>query len=86
MYELILTQDAAKLYDQADGPLVKRLNRCFDQLVEDPFGNPNTKRLHGDLAGCYRYRIGDWRVIYRIEQERSVIIIMIVHRSAAYKG
>ncbi|MGB6298988.1 MAG: type II toxin-antitoxin system mRNA interferase toxin, RelE/StbE family [Rivularia sp. (in: cyanobacteria)] len=44
------------------------------------------KSLKGNLAGYSRYRIGDYRVIYQIDDEnKQVIISNIVHRSEAYE-
>ena len=44
-------------------------------------GDANTiKRLSGKLAGHLRYRIGDWRVIYRIDdQENRILVHSIAH-------
>jgi mRNA-degrading endonuclease RelE of RelBE toxin-antitoxin system len=36
------------------------------------------------LAGRLRYRVGDWRVIYRIEDHR-VVILSIAHRREVYE-
>lgn len=86
MYELLLTRDAHRFYERADVPLVKRLNRCFEYLQQSPYEHPNIKRLRGPLAGSYRYRIGDWRVIYKVDEEkRQVTILLILHRSEAYR-
>jgi mRNA interferase RelE/StbE len=86
MYDLLLTHRAQRFYEQADAPLARRLNRCFEQLRKNPTEHPNIKRLKGSLSGCLRYRVGDWRVIYEInETERSVTILLVVHRSSAYQ-
>jgi mRNA interferase RelE/StbE len=38
------------------------------------------------FAGLYRYRVGDWRVIYEIQQEERVVnILQIVRRDKAYE-
>jgi mRNA-degrading endonuclease RelE of RelBE toxin-antitoxin system len=38
------------------------------------------------LAGHSRYQIGDWRVVYRVDgQKREVTVLLIVHRSTAYR-
>lgn len=85
-YELELARDALKFYEEADEQLVKRLHRCFDQLSRDPRQHPNAKRLKGPLAGYWRYRIGDWRVVFRVDDnERVVTIILIAHRTKAYR-
>ena len=85
MYEVWLTRDAEQFYQGADDPLARRLNRCFDQLRRNPHDHANIKRLKGPLAACWRYRVGDWRVVYRVnEDEHVVTVLLIAHRSRAY--
>jgi len=37
------------------------------------------------LAGYFRYRVGDWRVIYGVDEEKRIVTtLLIVHRSKAY--
>jgi Txe/YoeB family toxin of Txe-Axe toxin-antitoxin module len=57
MYEVWLTRDAQKFYEDADDPLARRLNRCFEQLQRNPYEYPDIKRLEGPLAGHWRYRV-----------------------------
>ena len=86
MYEIRLTRDAQAFYETADAALVRQLHRCFEQLRQNPYVHPNIRRLKGPLAGQWRYRIGDWRVIYRVQDEQQVVIVLlIVHRSKAYR-
>ena len=86
MHDLVLTTEAQQFYEQADLPLVRQLHRCFDQLRQNPYQHPNIKRLRGPLAGSFRYRVGDWRVIYQVDgKEHIVTILLIVHRSRAYR-
>ena len=86
MYEVFLTREAQRFYERADPVLVRKLNRCFERLRENPYEHPNIKQLKGPLAGHFRYRIGDWRVIYQVdEQRREVTVLLIVHRSKAYR-
>jgi mRNA interferase RelE/StbE len=86
MYDLFLTRDAQCFYEDADPVLVRKLNRCFRYLRNDPYDHPNIKRLKGPLAGQFRYRAGDWRVVYRVdEREQRVIVLLIAHRSEVYR-
>jgi mRNA interferase RelE/StbE len=86
MYEVRLTREAHAFYQNADEALARRLNRCFSRLAEDPRGHPNSKRLRGPLAGYWRYRLGGWRVVYRVEEEdRAVTVMLIARRSEAYR-
>ena len=85
MFELILSPEAQAFFAEADPPLARKLARCFTQLERDPRRNNNIKRLSGKFAGRLRYRVGDWRVIYRIETaERQVQVLVIAHRSEVY--
>lgn len=50
---------------------------------EDPrrFGKP----LLAEKAGLWRYRVGDYRIVCRIEDDRVVVLILAVgHRSKIY--
>lgn len=85
MYQLLLSESAQKFYERSDSPLQRRLDRCFEVLAADPHRHPNIKRLRGPLSGSYRYRVGDYRVVYRIEDDdRLVIVLIIAHRSEVY--
>jgi len=86
MYELLLTKDAQRFYEKADSVLIKKINRCLELLKNNPSDHPNIKSLKGPLDGYYRCRLGDWRVVYRIEEiKKQVIILLIVHRKNAYR-
>ncbi|WP_423213202.1 type II toxin-antitoxin system RelE family toxin [Planktothrix agardhii] len=44
------------------------------------------KPLKGELAGYYRYRVGDYRVVYSInEEKKQIIVIVIAHRRQVYE-
>jgi mRNA interferase RelE/StbE len=86
MYEVLLHPDAQEIYTRADKALAKKIARCLEQLEQTPLLHPNIKALKGDYAGYYRYRIGDYRVIYSVEDELvQVLVVTIVHRSEAYE-
>jgi mRNA interferase RelE/StbE len=74
------------MYANADPPLAKKLARCFSQLETDPRHHANIKILKGNLSGLHRFRVGDWRVIYRIdEMHLAVLVLAIAHRSEVYE-
>jgi len=44
------------------------------------------KALQGTLAGLWRYRIGDYRLICRIIDDRCVVLALSIdHRSKVYR-
>jgi mRNA interferase RelE/StbE len=85
MYRVELSRKAKRFFERANVDLQRRLDRCFDRLKVEPHEGGNIKLLTGNLAGHYRYRVGDYRVVYRIEEDRLlVLVILIAHRSEAY--
>ncbi|PSR17173.1 hypothetical protein C8255_13935 [filamentous cyanobacterium CCP3] len=85
MYKVRLTKGAAKVYRSAETSLARRIARAFEILEQTPRQHPNIKALKGDLAGRYRYRVGDYRVVYRIDDDTAeVAILLIKHRRDAY--
>ncbi len=86
MYELLFTDTASQFFEQADAGLQRRLERCFRQLEDDPYRHANITCLKGKLAGHYRYRVGNYRVVYRVEEDRrAAIVVIIAHRREAYR-
>lgn len=56
------------------------------QLEREPRMHNAIKMLSGPLAGRRRYRIGDWRVIYAIDEEKSqVFVLSIALRREVYE-
>ena len=45
----------------------------------------NHKALSGRLRGAYKFRVGDYRVVYELKHKTTVLIIrFIAHRSEVY--
>jgi mRNA interferase RelE/StbE len=85
MYHVELSRDARRFFERADASLQRRLDRCFDRLKIEPRDAGNIKPLTGNLGGYYRYRVGDYRVIYRVDEPRQAVFVWkIAHRSEAY--
>lgn len=86
MYEVRLSPKAQKFYERVDRPLARKLARCFEQLESDPRGHANVRALAGKLQEHDRFRVGDYRVIYRIDDEQRLVrVVKITHRSNAYR-
>jgi mRNA interferase RelE/StbE len=85
-YTVVISDDAQAFFESASGGLQKRLDRCFDLLKVEPRYHPNIKLLKGELSGYYRYRVGDYRVIYEIDEHSKVVtVVLIGHRSRVYE-
>ncbi len=80
-FELLYTQRAVKDIGQFDTLVKKRLAKKTADLQDNPV-EKSTKLLNAKL-GTYRYRIGDYRVIFDIIG-RSVVILGVGHRKEIY--
>jgi mRNA interferase RelE/StbE len=86
MYRVILTADAVKFFERSNESLRRRFDRCFAQLNIDPHKHNNIKRLKGEFSDYFRYRIGDWRVVYRIDEQAGIVaVVRIAHRRDVYE-
>ena len=86
VYTVVLSREAERFYLRCDKPAAKKLIRCFEALEKDPRGGNNVKALKGKLSGAYRYRVGDLRVVYRIDDRRiTVFVITIARRRDVYE-
>lgn len=78
---------ARKQIRELDRPIQKRILSFFHQrllTLEDP--RQLGKALTGDKVGLWRYRIGDYRAICRIEDQRLVVLVLALgHRREVYR-
>lgn len=77
----------AALWQLADLPKLdqKRIREKIDRLAENP-RPPGVKRLQGQ-RDYWRIRVGDYRIVYLIEDERlQILVIRIGHRREIYRA
>lgn len=83
-YSLEIKQSAQKELDALDDALFPRLDRKIQALADDPRPS-GCKKLKG-YKDQWRVRIGDWRVLYIIDDvEKLVMITRIAHRREVYE-
>jgi len=65
--------------------LQARLGRRIDSLAENPRPQ-GIKKLAGE-EDLFRLRVGDYRIIYQIQEKRLVVLVVGVgHRADVYRG
>ena len=58
----------------------------YPTLQQTPQFGPNIKRLKNWEPSAWRYRVGDWRFFYEIdERKHTVFMIAADHRRQAYR-
>jgi mRNA interferase RelE/StbE len=83
-YRITLTGTAVKERERLDETVRERIDRAIRSLGEAP-RPPGVKKLAGSQRD-WRIRIGDYRVLYEIDDQQEVITIWrIAHRRQVYR-
>ena len=82
-YKILIDDKVIKDLKTIDKTWQKRiLHKIETVLAENPYRG---KRLVGDLSPYWRLRVGNYRIIYEIEEECIIVeVIRIKHRKKAY--
>lgn len=81
-YRLIYTQRAAKDIQGLDPKTKERVRKALLRYENDPLRH--AERLTQSKLGSYRFRIGDYRVVFDLEGE-ELVVLRVGHRSEIYK-
>ena len=58
----------------------------YPALRREPHFGPNIKRLKGEFNDFYRYRVGDYRLFYTINEKEVIVIVADLRsRQHAYR-
>jgi mRNA interferase RelE/StbE len=77
-YKLKITDSAYKEISQLPGNIRQRIRQLVNNLADNPYPQ-NAKELR-DLPGRYRIRLEKWRVIYRVEEDILLVLLLHVRR------
>jgi len=80
-FELVFTKEFLRRLEQLDKKTQLRILKKLRTLEEKPFAD---KRLTGHLTGLLSLRIGNYRIIYQLS-ENKIIIRTVGHRKTIYK-
>ena len=81
-YRLVYTKRAIKNIEKLDAVVKKQISSKILLLAENPL--ENAKKLISFRLGKYRWRIGNYRVIFDIEGS-DIVVLRIRHRKEIYK-
>ena len=87
-YTIVETEGFQKRIERQEfRHLHSRVRRyVYPQLRASPYHGPNIRKLRGRYAGYYRYRLGDYRLFYFVDQDRiCVAVVTLRHRRDAYR-
>lgn len=83
-YSVEFSPSAAKALTEIGKPFQLRIVGAIELLGVDP-RPPAAKMLRGGEHGRWRVRVSDYRIVYAIEDDRLLVLILrIAHRREAY--
>ena len=83
VYEVNLARSAKKEVKLLDGVIGVRVIHAFRSLTNDP-RPPGCRKLVG-ATNRWRIRVGDYRILYTIDDSAHLVeIVAVRHRSKAY--
>lgn len=90
-YEIIFTKAAKKQFDKLSKEIKSRIFKVLQKLAQNPKPSGsiqlnNFKIEDLPFENFHRIRVGDYRIIYAIENEIiTVTVVRIKHRKEVYK-
>lgn len=83
MYAVEFLPSAVRTLAKLEPVVRRRIARRIDRLAEDP--RSGAVKLRG-VDDVWRARVGDYRILYQIEDERFVVVVISVgHRRDVYR-
>jgi len=82
VYTLLYTKTAVKDIEKLDKVAKKRLKKKLEEYQKDPI--KYAKKLTDPRLGTYRWRIGNYRIVFDIDKQ-NIIILRIGHRREIYR-
>ena len=88
-YKLFYTLKAKKDLTHLDKKIANRILNKLDSFIESDNPLSYAKKLVDNKQEAYRFRIGDYRVIFDIDNSGKIIILLILrvkHRKEIYRN
>lgn len=84
-YAVTLRPAARRSLRQLDKPVQKRIAEALRALADEP--RPTGVKALTGAHGFLRIRVGDYRIIYTVDDDKLIILVLdLGHRSAIYRS
>lgn len=81
-FRLIYTQRAVRDIEKLDAGVKKRIGTTLLRFKTNPL--QYAERITDPALGSFRFRIGNYRVIFDI-QDKDIVVLRVGHRKEIYK-
>ena len=86
MYHVRILEEAARDLAKVDAEVARRIASRIRWLAEN-LDDIQPEALTGSLAGFYKSRAGDYRVVYEIvHSEQTLVVHLVGHRREIYRN
>jgi mRNA interferase RelE/StbE len=83
-YSVLYDPKALKELSKLDKPTARRVVTAIERLSGEP--RPAGTRALVGFLGLFRIRIGDYRIVYTVNDSELIILVLrVAHRSAVYR-
>lgn len=83
-YTVEISTSAAKSLAKIEKKTRLRIIGAIELLAVDP-QPPGVKLLRGGKQGRWRARVGDYRIVYTVENDRLIVLVLrVAHRREVY--
>ena len=83
--KLEFSEAARKAFKKIDKTMQKRIKEYLDEVLQLENPQSRGKALTGNLVNLWRYRVGDYRIICDIQDEKILITVLrLGHRKEIY--
>lgn len=84
-YEVVFKRKARKALVRLPERIYERITRTIDDLAEDQRPRGAVKMRGTGEQEEWRVRVGDYRIVYRVDDEaQEVIVLAVGHRGSVY--
>jgi mRNA interferase RelE/StbE len=74
-YSIVYTKQVVKTLQKMPVSIARSILQKIEQIAEDSFKSQlNVKKLQNREG--YRLRVGDWRILYEVQQEKILILVL----------
>ncbi len=84
-YSIVFTKSSAKDISKLSQPVQKRIKRKLEFYLDSPTPFDQAKTLTNSKYGDYRWRVGDYRIIFDVDNDQ-IVILQVQHRRDIYKN
>jgi len=82
-HTVVITRSPQKALDRLEGDIYTRITRKLEELEDNP--RPMGVEKLAGREDLYRVRVGNWRIVYAIQDPELIVLVKVAHRREVYR-